>query len=135
MDYQRQIDEKIRRLHDTKSSLQKQIDERTKIMDEIKQRALGLGNEIKAMILQRVSHDSAHLERMMGARIYDKLRMPDTDDPQKFYDHLRFSIDHIRDIMSDCDNLIGNLQHMRTELDQQYRELESWLDRADELLS
>lgn len=127
------IDGHIARLKQLRSKLEQEIDDYGREVQQVENDELGAMNRIKASVVRYMQVKSG-TETVLG-EAYAFKKNQEFNNARDYVDHLKQTAGHTRDAISKVDQIISNLEKTKSDLSYQLKEIDNWIDRADEVLN
>lgn len=129
-----EIRDKLARLDEKKRNLEKEMNERTRELDQVKADAFGVGKKIRDIVAKQLIRINPDIQDAVGNRMYDFARDKEIENAQDYIDYIKESIGNMREEISRVNDVIANLQNQQRILASELNALNTWLEKADDII-
>lgn len=129
-----EIRDKLARLDEKKRNLEKEMNERTRELDQVKADAFGVGKKIRDIVAKQLIRINPDIQDAVGNRMYDFARDKEIENAQDYIDYIKESINNMREEISRVNDVIANLQNQQRILASELNALNTWLEKADDII-
>ena len=130
-----EIRDKLARLDEKRRNLEREMNERTRELDQVKSDTFGVGKRIRDIVAKQIIRINPDIQTSVGNRVYDFAREKEIENAQDYIDYVKDTISKMREEISRVNDVIANLQNQQRVLASELNALNTWLSKADEIIN